>query len=121
MCWPPPQSLPSLARYPGVADLDNIASVAGDTAARHIEDTLLVIDAPHPETAAPAEMAANIPRHLLTGEHAGLVIAGANTAWSPVGLGHSMGGWHASKAPSLHHTLEASVDCSAVHVHPLTN
>ena len=41
--------------------------------------------------------------------------------WSAVRLGDTMSLGHATEAPPLHHTLEASVLSSAKHVHPLTN
>ena len=63
----------------------------------------------------------HVARHLLSGEHARLVVPGADAAGPAVGLGGAVGGRHAREAPPLHDAVEAAVLRPAEHVHPLAH
>ena len=106
---------------PRVTYLENIPCLAHYWGTGHIENTLRMVDPPDSEAAAPPVVTTNIPRHFLTGEHSSLVVAGPNTAWSPVGLGGPVSVRHPLEAPPLHDSLEAALLSSPEHVNPLTH
>lgn len=58
----------------------------------------------------------HVSRHLLSRPDSGLLSAASDVTRAAMGLGNSVGSWHTLETPSLHHSLEPTVNAETLYI-----